>query len=130
MIKVMDNKFKSFNKYVGQGLQGALFAAIGLCLASTIVVGLAIPFAETLWETLLLVGLVIGGFSLGFWLLDWFGKNYWRMQPHKPIVTVKYDMVLDRMVVLSSDDADRCVKIVALIDDGINEWDECEEQEE
>jgi hypothetical protein len=56
-------------------------------------------------------------------VLDWFGKNYWRLQLHKPIITVKYDMVINDMVVLSSDDADRCVDVVALIDDGIDEWD-------
>jgi hypothetical protein len=123
MIKFTDRKFKSFNKHVGQLLQGAIFATVGLCLTSALVVGIAIPFSEVWWEVLLSVGIIIGCFSLGFWLLDWFGKNYWRLQLHKPIITVKYDMVINDMVVLSSDDADRCVEVIALIDDGIDEWD-------
>ena len=124
MIKFSSNKFKSFNKYVGQLLQGAIFAIIGLCTTTAVVMTVAIPFAEVWWEVLLLVGIIIGCFSLGLWLLDWFGKNYWRLQPHKPIITVKYDMAMDDMIVLSSDDADRCVDVVALIDDGIEEWDD------
>ena len=123
MIKFSSNKFKSFNKYVGQLLQGAIFAIIGMCITTAVVMAVAIPFAEVWWEVLLLVGIIIGCFGLGLWLLDWFGKNYWRLQPHKPIITVKYDMVMDDMIVLSSDDADRCVDVVALIDDGIDEWD-------
>jgi hypothetical protein len=123
MIKYAGNKFKSFDKNVGPLLQGAIFAIIGLCLTSALVICLAIPFAEEWWKVLLLIGIIAGCLNLGFWLLDWFGKNYWRLQPHKPIITVKYDMVLDRMVVLSSDDADRCVEVNALIDNGIDEWD-------
>ena len=122
MIKFGSNKFKCFNKHVGQLLQGAIFAVVGLCLTTSIVVGIAVPFSEAWWEVVLSVGIIIGCFSLGFWLLDWFGKNYWRLQPHKPVITVKYDMVMDDMVVLSSDDADRCVDVMALVDDGIDEW--------
>lgn len=124
MIKFSSNKFKSFNKHVGQLLQGAIFAIIGMCITTAVVMAVAIPFAEVWWEVLLLVGIIIGCFGLGLWLLDWFGKNYWRMQPRKPIITVKYDMVMDDMAVLSGDDADRCVEVVAMIDDGIEEWDE------
>ena len=124
MIKFSSNKFKSFNKHVGQLLQGAIFAIVGLCLTAALVVGLAVPFSEAWWEVVLSVGIIIGCISLGFWLLDWLGKNYWRLQPHKPVITVKYDMVTDRMIVLSSDDADRCVDVVTMIDDGLEEWDE------
>ena len=128
MIKRTSIKFKSFNKHVGQLLQGAIFAIVGLCLTTVLVVGVAVPFSETWWEIALSVGIIIGCISLGFWLLDWFGKNYWRMQPHKPIITVKYDMVMDDMVVLSSDVADRCIDVITMIDDGIDdEWDEFEE---
>ena len=128
MIKRTSIKFKSFNKYVGQLMQGAIFALVGLCLTSALVVGVAVPFSEAWWEIALSVGIVIGCFSLGLWLLDWFGKNYWRLQPKKPVITVKYDMIMDRMIVLSSDDADRCVDVITMIDDDIDdEWEDFEE---
>ena len=123
MIKFGSNKFKNFNKYLGQFLQCVVFITVGLCLTSSLIVGISIPFSDTWWEVVVSICIIVGCFSFGFWLLDWYGRNYWRTQPHKPIITVKYDVVMDDMIVLSNDDADRCVEVVALIDDGIEEWD-------
>ena len=56
-----------------------------------------------------IIGVIILGVTPS--ILDWYGKRHWRFQSSKPEITVLYDKDGDRMIVVSSDDADRCVNV-------------------
>jgi hypothetical protein len=49
-------------------------------------------------------------------LMNYYGANYYKYR-EKPEVTVVYDKENDRMIVLSSDDADKVVKVKTMIID-------------
>ena len=47
-----------------------------------------------------------------------YGRNFWKISGlEKPVITVKYDKKNNRMIILSCDDADKCVDIKTIIED-------------
>ena len=47
-----------------------------------------------------------------------YGKNYWVINGlEKPTITIKYSRKEDKMIVLSCDDADKCVNIETIIEE-------------
>ena len=55
-------------------------------------------------------------------LMNYYGTNYYKYR-EKPEVTVAYDKESDIMIVLSSDDADKVVKVNTMI---VNKNEDCE----
>ena len=115
-------KFKCFDKQVGEIITGALFVGLGICAIGALIFGVMIGVSSTIWQVILYGLCSLIYVLLAMIILDWYGRNYWRLRGEKPVIIVKYDMVMDVMAVLSSDDADRCVEVVTMIDDGIDEY--------
>ena len=93
------------------------------CIQTTVI---ALIFILVLIGALFIITTPYANTSLGGWIqgiigiimlsisptvLDWCGKRHWQFQSSKPEVTVLYDKDGDRMIVLSSDDVDRCVNV-------------------
>ena len=92
-------------------IQTVVIATLWILISSGILLIVTSPYTDTAWGSWVqgIIGIIMLGISPT--VLDWYGKRHWQFQSSKPEITVLYDKDGDRMIVLSSDDADRCVNV-------------------